>query len=155
MINDGHAIAEAFGLLDVVRGHDNRFFSALQLFDDVINFATDLRIKPSSRLVEKKNLRIVDQSHGQRQALLLSAGKLVVKSVALFLEAETIKELFRITAPFVKAGEEAQSFHDAQFVREGGGLQRGTYLMFECFGILLGIEAADGNMSAIRSAKAF
>ena len=53
VVHDGDAIAEALGFFDIVRGHDNGFFFAAQLFDDVVNFAAHLRIEAGGRLVEE------------------------------------------------------------------------------------------------------
>ena len=60
MINDGHAIAEALGLLNVMRGQEDRLFVAAQLFNDVVNFAPDLRIQARGGFVEKANAGVVD-----------------------------------------------------------------------------------------------
>src|SRR5580698_641908 len=39
VIDDGYTVAEAFGFLDVVGGHYQRFLFALELFNDVVDFA--------------------------------------------------------------------------------------------------------------------
>src|SRR5262249_626680 len=44
VINDGDAITEALGFLDVVRGHDDGFLFAAQFINDVVNLATHLGI---------------------------------------------------------------------------------------------------------------
>jgi len=41
-------------------------------------------IEARGGLVEKQDLGIVDESHGEGQALLLAAGELAVKGIALF-----------------------------------------------------------------------
>src|SRR6267154_3994888 len=105
MIDDGDTVAEAFGFFDVVRGHKNSFFLAAQLFDDVIDFAAHLRIQASGWLVQKKHAWVVYQRHGERQALLLSARKLAVEGVALFLQAKTLEQFLGIAAALVKSGE--------------------------------------------------
>src|SRR5215470_3109953 len=53
MIDDSYAVTEAFGLLDVMRGHENGFFVAFQFLDDVIDFSSDLGIETRGRFVEK------------------------------------------------------------------------------------------------------
>src|SRR5271163_1098043 len=99
-----------------MRSHDDGFFVALELFDDVVDFAADLRVEAGSRFVKKENFGIVDEGHSEGQPLFLAARKLAVKGIALFFEPETFQKIFRIAAAFVKAGEEPQSFHDAKFV---------------------------------------
>src|ERR1700674_5993606 len=108
MVNNRHSVAEAFRLFNVMRGHDNGFPVAAQLFDDVVNLPANLRIEAGGRLIEKQDFWFVDERHGESEALLLPAGKLVVKCVALFLETKAFEQLFGIAAPFIEAGEEAQ-----------------------------------------------
>jgi len=48
VIDDGHAIAEPLGFLDIVRGHYNRFFLPFQFFDDVVNLSPHLGIEAAS-----------------------------------------------------------------------------------------------------------
>ncbi len=94
VVDDGHAIAKALGFLDVVRGHDDGFFLAAQFFDDVVDFAADLRVEAGGGLVEEEHSGVVDERHGQGEALFLAAGELAVKGVALFFEAEALEEFF-------------------------------------------------------------
>src|SRR5258706_15775295 len=116
MVNDGDTVAEAFGLFNVVRGHEDSFFLAAQLFDDVVDFAADLRVQAGRGFVQEKHAWVVYQSHGEGQALLLSAGKLAVEGVAFFFQAETLEQLLRIAAALVESSEKAQRFHDARVV---------------------------------------
>jgi len=53
VVDDGDAVAQALGFLDVVRGHDDGFFLALQFLDDVVNLATDLRVEAGGGLIEE------------------------------------------------------------------------------------------------------
>src|SRR6185437_12486694 len=73
-VNDSDAVAETFGFFDVVRRDEDRLLGALQVFDDVVNFAANLRVESSGRLIKKNNLRIVYKSHRERKALFLAAG---------------------------------------------------------------------------------
>ena len=131
MIHDGDAVAKAFGFFNIMSGHQNGFFLAAQFLDDVVNLAADLRVKAGRGLIKEQNLGVVDQGHGEGQPLLLSAGELAVKRVALFFQAEALEQFLRLTAALVEAGEEPQSFHDAQLVGKGSGLQRSANLMFD------------------------
>src|SRR5207302_10449459 len=126
-----------------------RFFLAFQFLDDVVYFSPHLRIEPGSRLVEKQDLGIVDESHGKGQALLLSTRELAVKGIALFFQTEALEQLLRVAPPLVKAGEEAQRFHHAKFVRKRCGLERGTDFMLQFLGVALRIQSADGDAAAI------
>src|SRR5262249_35964545 len=119
------------------------------------DFAADLRIEAGGGLVEEEDARVVDEGHGQGEALFLATGKLVVKGAAFFFEAETPEQVVDIAGALVKAGEEADGFADAQLVRQGSGLQGGANLVFQGDGIFLGIEAADGDRAAVGDAEAF
>src|SRR5438309_7865626 len=154
-VHDGDAVAEALGLFNVMCGHQNGFFLSAQLLNNVVDFPAHLRIQSRGWFVQEDYLRIVDQSHGEGEALLLAAGKLVVKSVALFFQAETFKQFLRLAAAFVEAGEETESFHDPELVRERRGLQRGADFVFESFRFVLRIKATDGNAAAVGIAEAF
>jgi len=85
VIDDGHAIAEPLGFLDIVRGHYNRFFLPFQFFDDVVNLSPHLGSRPAVGSSKNRTLGIVDESHGEGQALLLAAGELAVIGIAFFL----------------------------------------------------------------------
>jgi len=155
VVDDGDAITEALGFLDVVRGHDDGFFLAAKLVDDVVDFAADLGVEAGGGLVEEKNARIVDESHGQREALLLAAGEFAVESVAFFDEAETFEEFFGIAAAGIEAGEKFDGFESFQFVGQRSGLESGADFVFEFYGVAMGIETADADAAAVEIAETF
>ena len=107
------------------------FLLALELLDDVVNFAAHLRIEAGGRLVEEDDLGIVDQRHGQRQALLLPAGKLAVEGRALFFQLEALQEFVGVGMVAIEVGEEVDRFLHAQLVRQGSGLQDRADLFLE------------------------
>src|SRR5579872_1241109 len=74
VIHDRDSVAKALRLLDVVGGKKDRFLPAFQLLNDGVNFPAHLRVKTSSGLVEKNNLRFVDERHGKSEPLLLPPG---------------------------------------------------------------------------------
>src|SRR5438309_2373482 len=154
-VHDGDAVAESFGLFNVMRRHQDGFFLAAQFLDNVVDFPAHLRIKSRGWFVQEDNFRIVDQSHGESEALLLAAGKLAIKSVALFFQAEALEQFFRLAAAFVEAGEKTKSFHDTELVGERRGLQRNADFVLEGVRIALRVQAADGNAAAVGIAEAF
>src|ERR1700692_4735780 len=123
MIDDGDAIAKALGFLDVMSGHHDGFFLAAKLFDDAINFAPHLRVEACSGLIEEKHFGIVDQRHGQSEALFLASGELAVKGIPLFFETEALEEFFRISMAAVEAGKKPQGLDDPQFVGKRSRLE--------------------------------
>ncbi len=74
MINNGEAVAEAFGLVHIMRGEQNRSTALLEFADDLPQLPAALRVEPGGGFVEKQNLRIGHQRRGDGQALLLTAG---------------------------------------------------------------------------------
>ena len=83
MHSDSLAVAQAdraFGQLRDVRivGHEDerRAGAAIQLEHDLDDSAARFRIEIAGRLIGKKNLRPIDESAGERDALLFAAGKL-------------------------------------------------------------------------------
>ncbi len=61
VVDDGDAIAEALGFFDVVRGEDDSFLVALELFDDVVDLTANLWVEASSGFVEENDFGIVDE----------------------------------------------------------------------------------------------
>ena len=62
----------------------DRLPAPFELLDNVVNFAAYLRIEAGGRLIQKDNLRIVHQSHGKRQSLLLPSREMAVERAAFF-----------------------------------------------------------------------
>src|SRR5216684_2458552 len=155
VIHDGDTVAEALGFFNVMSGHQDGFFLSLQFLDDVVNLAANLRIEAGGGLIEEEDFGIVDERHGEGQALLLAARKLAVEGVSFLFEAEALEQFVRFAATFVKASEKPQSFYYAELVGERSGLQCGADLVFQRRGITLRIEAANGNSPAVKIAQAF
>ena len=73
MIHDRDAVAQPLGFVHVVRGQNDRPPGLLEVFDQIPQLATGLRIESGCRLVEEQQLRATDQCAGEREPLLLSA----------------------------------------------------------------------------------
>ena len=67
------------------RHQDGALFRA-QLFDQVANLETHLRVEPAGRLIEEQHLGVVNQREGKREPLFLAAGKSRVSGLAFFPE---------------------------------------------------------------------
>src|SRR5690348_3925204 len=72
-IDDRNAVAKLFGFLDIVRGEQDGALFATQLFHQFTDLEARLGIESGRRLVEKKQLRIVDECQRNGQALFLPA----------------------------------------------------------------------------------
>ena len=68
-------VRAALGLVHVVRGHEQRHPASRQLEEQVPQVAPRHGVDPGGGLVEKEELRFVNQSAGQRQALLPATGE--------------------------------------------------------------------------------
>src|SRR6516162_1002649 len=122
MVHDGHTVAKTFRLFDVMSREDDGFALSFQFFDDVIDLTTDLGVKAGCGLIQKKHLRIVQQSEREHQTLFLTAGKLAVERVALFFEAEAAQKLVGLALTAVEAAEKAKGLVDPELVGQGSGL---------------------------------
>ena len=109
-----------------MRSQQYGFLVTPQLFNHVVDFAPHLRIEAGGGLVKEAHLRVVDQGHGERETLFLSAGKLAIKRILLLIEAETLEQFLRIALTFVKTREEPDRFDDPHLVGQGSGLKRGA-----------------------------
>jgi len=92
MVHDGDAVAEAFGFLDVVGGHQDGFFLVAKFLDDVVNLAANLGSSPAVGSRETR-LGIVNESHGKARRCFWPR-KALVKRVALIFQAEALEQLF-------------------------------------------------------------
>ncbi len=112
VIDDGEAVAEAFGFVHVVSGEQDGATFFLEDTDYFPELAAALRIESGSRLVEKKDARVADQSGGDGEALLLAAGKLADPGVGFFSEFEFFENFIGGARLAIKAGEEFDGFAD-------------------------------------------
>src|SRR5213078_3875749 len=108
-----------------MRGQKDRLFVAAQLFNDVVDFAPDLRIQARGGFVEKANAGVVDQRHSERQALLLPAGELAVEGIFLVIESEALEQF----------------------------LESRAYFLLQSIGVALRIQPADGDLAGVERAQ--
>ena len=93
VIHDGDAVAQALGLIHVVRGENDGAARLLELVDQVPQMAARLGIEAGGRLVEKQQLRIADQRAGHGQPLLLPAGESCPRARCASLRAARCESL--------------------------------------------------------------
>ena len=80
--HDRHGVAEALGLLDVVRRHQDRRALAAQPVDQRPQLLAHLRVEADGRLVEQHEPRAVDQRAADQQPAAHAARELVDLRVA-------------------------------------------------------------------------
>ena len=86
VVHDGDAVAEALGFVHVVGRKDDGAAVELELVDQIPKLAAGLRVEAGGGLVEEQKIGIADQGAGQREALLLAAGKGSDAGVLFFVE---------------------------------------------------------------------
>jgi hypothetical protein len=59
-VQDGDAVAEAFGLVEPVRGEEDRDAALTELVDQHVDVAGGDRIQTGRRLVEEQHLRVAE-----------------------------------------------------------------------------------------------
>src|SRR5215467_3293413 len=100
---------------------DNKHGSAAggEIAHNVEYLADHFRVKRRGRLIEKQDLRLHNQSSGDRHALLLAAGKLAGESASLLRKPDTAEHLVRSSRRLGRrlSPHFAQSKHD---IRERG-----------------------------------
>ena len=108
-IDDGYAIAEAFGFLDVVSGQQDGALFAAQFVDEGVDFEAHLRIEAGGGLVEEEQRWVVDEAEGDGEALLLSAGERGIESFALVPELQAFEEVVGFEHAAVEGAEELKA----------------------------------------------
>ena len=86
VIHDRELVAQALGLIHVVRRQQDRPAGLLEFLDQVPQLPPCLRIETGRRFVEKEQIGIADERAGEREALLLAAGQIADPGRALLLE---------------------------------------------------------------------
>ncbi len=141
LVDDGYAIAQPLSLFDVMRGQEDGALGVAELLDQAVDLEANLGIEPGGRLIQKQELRIVDQGQSEGYALFLSAGKFGVIFVPLFRKLQAIEELVAVDTPRVERGKQLQSFVDLDFIRQVGGLQADADPVFDPARFQAGIVA--------------
>ena len=75
VLDDGDAIAEAFGFFHQMSGEEDGFAAFADAADEIPDCSTSLRIETGGQLVEEDHFGIVDEREGDEEALLLAARK--------------------------------------------------------------------------------
>ena len=74
-VQDRHPVAEPFGLLQPVRGEEDRHPALAQRGDQLVDLARRHGVKAGGRLVEEQHRRVVEQRPGQRDPLTQPLGQ--------------------------------------------------------------------------------
>src|SRR5262245_1480188 len=116
VVDDRDAVAEAFGLLHVVRREEHRAAGGLEDGDPLPELEPALRIEAGRRLVEEQDLGVPGERAGDGQPLPLAARQLADAGVALLLEREVLEETLRVPAALVEGAEELERLVHGQLL---------------------------------------
>ena len=74
-VQDRDPVAEPLGLLEAVRGEEDRHAAAAELVDQLVDVAGGDRVQAGGRLVEEQHLRVAEQRPGQGDPLAQALGQ--------------------------------------------------------------------------------
>ena len=154
MIHDHHPVAEAFHLLHVVRGVEQRFSGATKQFDVVENGVPALRINPHRGFVEEQQLRVMHQRRRQIEASFHAPGEGLYAIARAGRQAHDFQHLAaasleRIARESLHGAEEAEVFERGDFAVEREILRDQPHPAFVRIGFLAKELAADPNLPGI------
>lgn len=69
-VHDSNAVAQHFGLVHVMRSDDHRRSFVPDIFNELPQVASRLRVQARGRFVQKNNQGLVDKCRGNRKSLL-------------------------------------------------------------------------------------
>jgi hypothetical protein len=155
VVHDGDALAETFGFVHVVGGEKNGAAGGLELLDQFPKLASGLGVEAGGGLIEKKEIGIANEGAGQREALLLTAGKIANARVLFFFELHE-RDGFGGARPLVKkAAEQTQRFVNRELFRELRVLQLNAEPLAELLGIRAPMHPEQFHVAGIRGRQPF
>ena len=92
VVDDQHALADAFDLGKDMRGQHDRM-AAAELLDDVADLDDLDRVKTDGRLVEDQHVGVSEQRHRKSDALLVAFGQVLDHAVADMADADRLRHL--------------------------------------------------------------
>ncbi|GAA2326599.1 hypothetical protein GCM10010246_05320 [Streptomyces cuspidosporus] len=127
VVDDGQALAQGLGLVEVVGGQHHGLAGLMQACDDLPEVVACLRVDARGGFVEEEHLRQVHQGPADHDAAGLAAGELVSFGVGLVGEAELFQQFERAAAGgwgrhAEVAAAEGQVVRDCERAVQGVGL---------------------------------
>ena len=157
-VHHGHAVAQALGLLHVVRRQHHGGAVALDLADDVPERPPGARVEAGGRFVEEGHDGVVDERQGDRQPLRLPTGQLVDESFGLVGQADPLEQRLAGLAAAedaVAGAEDVDDLAQPLVVEQGGGLELHADAPFDVLGVGPDRQPVDRDLATVGPAQAF
>src|SRR5713226_1615158 len=128
MVDDGESRAHPLGDFQDVRGKEDGLSLAAEILEDVLHLTSALGVEADSRLIEEKDLRVVQQRRRERDFLSHAARVTRKEVVAAVLEIEQFEQrgdpaIAKPPLDVVEIAGEFEKLPGAQLVVERGGVR--------------------------------
>ncbi len=111
-----------------------------QFFDQIANLEADLRVESGGGFVEEQELRFIDQSEREGEALLLAAGQGRVGGIFFFLKLQAFQQRFAVSVAGIKRCEKIERFTHGDLVGKIRRLQTNADAILQFLLLAVGIE---------------
>ena len=155
MVEDRHTVAQPFRLFHEVGGQENGFSLGADILHHIPHRAPGLRIQPGCQFIQKDQLRIVEQRHGDEQPLALSPGKLGDIGIAFFHQSQLFQKRLPFHRVLIESAEEIHRLPDFDMRGQSRRLQLHADPFPKSAAIRLRIQPQYTERSAIRAAQPF
>jgi hypothetical protein len=110
-------------------------------------------VKPCRQLVEKDNIRIVEQGEGDKNALFLAAREGLIPVVALFPNAPRLEQRLIRDSLFIKGREQVENFPHLELGYQFRFLKLNADAFRELPALTMGVESQDAHLTLKRPAQ--
>src|SRR5215469_1197575 len=153
-LDDGHAVAQPFGLFHEVSDQYDGHPLLADVFDQPPGDAAGRRVEPGRELVEHGDAGPADQGQCDRQPLLLAAGQLPVPGIPLPGQAEEVQQHPAVGRDAVEGAVEADRLGDGELVLQRAFLELDADLLPQLWPAPLGVHPQHADPPAIGLAQA-
>ena len=136
-----------------MRGQQNSPALSAKRFDHIPQLPSRLRIEPRGWLIEEQKIRIAHQCAGEREPLLLSAGKSTHARVSLLAELHHVDHLGRCGTLIVKAAEQPHRLEDRQLLGKLCILQLNAETLPQRHSLGLPLHSEHAHVTRIRGSQ--
>ena len=153
VVDDRHAVAEPLGFLHQVRRQKDRLAALADAAHEIPDRPPRLRVESGRQLVEKHQLRVVDERERDEEPLLLAAGQRHEPGVPLVAQAELLDQAIAVHRLPIERRPEADGFPDLDPLLELRLLELHADPLLQRVDVPSGIQAQDRDGAAIGRAQ--